>query len=177
MLLAVACLAMAGPALAKDGKSGGSDNSGSGSGKDGDSDSSDGDDDNDDSSDDNSDSEKDDDDDDGSGGGAPGQGPDSGSDSGSGKGKPSQAEKSEEKGWNLFRLRRKEQELASTSVKSGKAQPLRSVIAHCEKTYKGKVLDVKLRQKSRGLVYEIRMLTKASFVRFISLDAKSLRRL
>jgi hypothetical protein len=72
--------------------------------------------------------------------------------------------------------RRKEQELASRSVKSGKAASLRSVIAHCEKNYNGKVLDVKLRQQKRGLVYEVRILTKTSFVRFLSLDAKTLKK-
>ncbi len=48
------------------------------------------------------------------------------------------------------------------------------VIAHCERNYKGKILDVKLRERGNVTVYEIKILSKSNFVRFIRLDAKSL---
>ncbi len=51
------------------------------------------------------------------------------------------------------------------------------MIAHCERNYKGKVLDVKLRERASGNVYEVKILSKSNFVRFIRLDAKTLAKL
>ncbi len=75
------------------------------------------------------------------------------------------------------RRKRSEQDGALAAVRSGKAVPLQRVLNHCKSTYKGKVLDVKLKQRDERYVYEVRILAPNNFVRFIRLDAKSLNKI
>jgi uncharacterized membrane protein YkoI len=73
--------------------------------------------------------------------------------------------------------RDKEHDRARKAVQNGKAAPLKDVIEHAERTYKGKVLNVELRERFLGYVYEVKLLAANNTVRFLRLDAKSLRKL
>ncbi len=182
--LALSHLVIANPhAFAKDGSSGGGGggNSGSGGGGGGNSGSGGGDDGGGDDSGGDDGGGDDGGGDDGGGGGGNGGG---GKGSGGGddndnddKGSGNSGQGSSSKSGSGKSRRGSEQDRAYKAVKSGKAQPLSRVMDYCKRNYKGRVLDVKLRERRAGYVYEVRIIGQNNLVRFFRLDAKTLSKL
>ena len=66
------------------------------------------------------------------------------------------------------------QDEVRAAIASEKAATLPLLLAYLKSKYPGKVLDVKMRQSEDNLVYEVKLLSKAVFLRTLLLDAKTL---
>ncbi len=62
-------------------------------------------------------------------------------------------------------------------IASGNAATLPLLLAFLNINYPGKVLDVKLRAVDNSYVYEVKLLSNAIFLRTVTLDAKTMKKL
>lgn len=69
--------------------------------------------------------------------------------------------------------RRRDYESARRSVESGEALPLSAIIEEVKKVVDGEILDVELQKTDAGLIYQIKLLSRADKVMLIWVDAKT----
>ncbi len=69
--------------------------------------------------------------------------------------------------------KRHDYESARRSVESGEALPLSTIIEEVKKVVDGEILDVELQKTDAGLIYQIKLLSRADKVMLIWVDAKT----
>lgn len=66
---------------------------------------------------------------------------------------------------------------AQDAVKSHKAVPLRTLIAHLKKHYPGKILDIDLKRSQPRYTYNVKILSASGKVQRLRLDALTLQKI